>query len=202
MNGASAVPCTVEAIQEGTSTLYRHRIGAATETIRITDSPVRMSRWIPATKEWQSLQQAGARFSINTVCFNGLDLCCQPQLPQQCPPGAGFALERASFPSAGPVTEMIARGGGGGGRGGNRGGGGGNRGGGPGGGGASRAHTGFRAAAISTAVIPARAVAGATTWEAGRPGPRWSVPVAAAGTSVDRTPAAEISIGRVRAAGT
>jgi hypothetical protein len=67
MNGASAVPCTVEAIQEGTSTPYRHRIGAATETIRITDSPVHMSRWIAATKEWQSLQQAGARFSINTV---------------------------------------------------------------------------------------------------------------------------------------
>jgi hypothetical protein len=62
-------------MNEGPSTLYLHKFGTATETIRVTDSPVRMSRWIPATKEWQSLQQAGARFSSNTVCFNGLDLC-------------------------------------------------------------------------------------------------------------------------------
>jgi hypothetical protein len=54
----------------------------------------------------------------------------------------------------------------------------------------------------SIAVIPARAVAGATRWEAGLPVPPWIVPVPAAGTSVDRTPAAEISIGRVRAPGT
>ncbi|WP_255087809.1 hypothetical protein [Synechococcus sp. Tobar12-5m-g] len=57
-------------------------------------------------------------------------------------------------------------------------------------------------AVASIAAIPARAVAGATRWEAGLPVPRWIVPVPAAGTSVDRTPAAEISIGRVRAPGT
>ncbi len=75
IKGGAPVPCSVEAIDEGSSTLYRHRIGTATETIRVSDSPVRMSRWIAATKEWQPLQQAGARFSTNTVCFNGLDLC-------------------------------------------------------------------------------------------------------------------------------
>jgi hypothetical protein len=75
IKGGAPVPCSVEAMNEGPSTLYLHKIGTATETIRVTDSPVRMSRWIPATKEWQSLQQAGARFSSNTVCFNGLDLC-------------------------------------------------------------------------------------------------------------------------------
>ncbi len=75
IKGGDPVPCSVEAINEGPSTLYRHRIGAATETIRITDSPVSMSRWIAASKDWQPLQQAGARFSTNTVCFNGLDLC-------------------------------------------------------------------------------------------------------------------------------
>ena len=75
IKGGAPVPCTVEAVDEGMSTLYRHRTGTATETIRITDSPVRMTRWNPATKEWQPLQQAGARFSTNTVCFNGLDLC-------------------------------------------------------------------------------------------------------------------------------
>lgn len=75
IKGGAAVPCTVEAVDEGASTLYRHRTGTATETIRITESPVRMSRWVDATKAWQPLQQAGARFSTNTVCFNGLDFC-------------------------------------------------------------------------------------------------------------------------------
>ena len=75
LKGGAPVPCTVEAVDEGAATLYRHRIGAVTETIRVTDSPVRMTRWDPAIKEWQPLQQAGARFSTNTVCFNGLDFC-------------------------------------------------------------------------------------------------------------------------------
>jgi len=34
-----------------------------------------MSRWMPAGKQWVSLEQAGARLSTNTICFNGLDLC-------------------------------------------------------------------------------------------------------------------------------
>jgi len=75
LKGGAPVPCSVEAVDEGAATLYRHRIGAVTEIIRITDAPMRMTRWNPASKKWQPLQQAGARFSTNTVCFNGLDVC-------------------------------------------------------------------------------------------------------------------------------
>ena len=68
-------PCQVEAINEKGATLYRQTIGSTTETIRITDQPVRMERWDAQTKRWQSLTSAAARFSRNTVCFNGRDLC-------------------------------------------------------------------------------------------------------------------------------
>ena len=68
-------PCLVEAINEKGATLYRQTIGSTTETIRITDQPVRMERWDAQAKRWQSLTSAAARFSRNTVCFNGRDLC-------------------------------------------------------------------------------------------------------------------------------
>ena len=75
VNGAAAVPCTVEAVNEGKATLYRHAIGRSIQTIRITDAPVRMQRLDEATKSWKSLTWAAARFSSNTVCFNGRELC-------------------------------------------------------------------------------------------------------------------------------
>jgi hypothetical protein len=34
-----------------------------------------MSRWNAATNSWVVLTSAGARFSTNTICFNGRDLC-------------------------------------------------------------------------------------------------------------------------------
>jgi hypothetical protein len=68
-------PCQVEAINEKGATLYRHTIGGTTETIRVTDQPVRMERWDAKTKGWLFLNSAAARFSRNTVCFNGRDLC-------------------------------------------------------------------------------------------------------------------------------
>lgn len=73
--GAAPVSCTVEAINQGANTLYRHRIGAVTETIRITDDPVTMAIWKPGDKQWQQLRNAAARFSTNTICFNDRDLC-------------------------------------------------------------------------------------------------------------------------------
>lgn len=73
--GAAPQPCSVEAVNEGQATLYRHRIGTATETIRVTEAPVRMSRWIAGAKSWEPLKAASARFSRNTVCFNGRQLC-------------------------------------------------------------------------------------------------------------------------------
>ena len=75
LRSAAPVPCRVEVLNENDATLYRHRIGTVTETIRITDAPVRMALWDGNGKEWKSLTGAAARFSTNTVCFNGRDLC-------------------------------------------------------------------------------------------------------------------------------
>jgi len=73
--GAAPIACTVEAIDEGMTTLYRHQIGERSFTIRISDQPVRMSLLDPSTGRWQSLRSAGALFSKNTICFNDRDLC-------------------------------------------------------------------------------------------------------------------------------
>ena len=73
--GGAPQPCSVEAINEGNATLYRHRIGSEVRTVRITDEPVRMALWNQATKTWQPLTSAAARFSTNTICFNNRDLC-------------------------------------------------------------------------------------------------------------------------------
>ena len=81
LQGAAPVPCTVEAIEAGEATLYRHQISGAggaeprVETVRILAKPVRMARWDQASKAFVSLSRAAARFSTNTVCFNGSDLC-------------------------------------------------------------------------------------------------------------------------------
>jgi len=73
--GAPPVNCSVEAVNEGTSTLYRHSIGKATQIVRITDDPVTMTLWNESAKQWESLRNASARFSSNTVCFNDRELC-------------------------------------------------------------------------------------------------------------------------------
>ena len=73
--GAPPVNCTVEAVDEGISTLYRHTIGKDTQIVRITDDPVAMTLWNESTKKWESLRNASARFSANTVCFNDRELC-------------------------------------------------------------------------------------------------------------------------------
>jgi hypothetical protein len=75
VQGGAPVPCTVEAFDEGGATLYRHRIGKNVETVRITDEPVTMAIWASNTKEWRPLRRAAARFSTNTICFNGKQLC-------------------------------------------------------------------------------------------------------------------------------
>jgi len=75
LKGSKPQACVVEAVNEGNATLYRHSIGKTVETIRVTDSPVRMSVWVGRTKSWKNLDTAAARFSTNTICFNGLDLC-------------------------------------------------------------------------------------------------------------------------------
>jgi hypothetical protein len=75
LSGGEPQDCTVEAVDDGTATLYRHRIGSRTETIRISDTPIRMARLIESGDQWSPLTSAGARFSTNTICFNGRDLC-------------------------------------------------------------------------------------------------------------------------------
>lgn len=73
--GQPAVACTVEALNEGKATLYRHTWKDRVRTIRITESPIRMTRWDASSNQWIALTTAMARFSTNTVCFNGRDLC-------------------------------------------------------------------------------------------------------------------------------
>lgn len=74
--GAPPGPCTIEAMDQGTVTLYRHRIGRQELIIGISEEPyVRMGLWDPASRSWQALRSASARLSTNTVCFNGTDLC-------------------------------------------------------------------------------------------------------------------------------
>ena len=75
LQAAAPVPCRVEAQNEGQATLYRHSVGRVSETIRITETPVRMELWDGSSRQWKSLSTAAARFSTNTVCFNGRDLC-------------------------------------------------------------------------------------------------------------------------------
>jgi hypothetical protein len=75
IKGGEPQACVVEAVNEGNATLYRHSIGKKVKTIRVTDSPVRMSLWVESQKSWKNLDSAAARFSTNTICFNGRDLC-------------------------------------------------------------------------------------------------------------------------------
>ncbi|MCP9800007.1 hypothetical protein [Synechococcus sp. RedBA-s] len=75
LKGAPAKACIVEAVNEGESTLYRHKISGEVLTVRVRDQPVRMDLWSNDSKSWASLTRAEARFSTNTVCFNGTDLC-------------------------------------------------------------------------------------------------------------------------------
>ncbi len=74
--GAAPMPCTVEAEDQGTVTLYRYRLGKEERIIGISEEPyVRMGLWNAASRGWQALSSASARLSTNTVCFNGTDLC-------------------------------------------------------------------------------------------------------------------------------
>ena len=75
IKGGPAQPCVVEAIDEGDATIYIHQIGKQVAKIRITEAPVSMSLWDENRKSWVVLNSAGARFSTNTICFNGRDLC-------------------------------------------------------------------------------------------------------------------------------
>lgn len=75
IQGAPPVACTVEALDSGTATTYRHRIGERVHTVRVSVDPSRMEMWDPTSRSWRNLRNAEARFSTNTVCFNGRDLC-------------------------------------------------------------------------------------------------------------------------------
>ncbi len=75
IQGAPPVSCTVEAIDSGKATTYRHRIGERVQTVRVSVDPSRMEMWDPTSRSWRNLRNAEARFSTNTICFNGRDLC-------------------------------------------------------------------------------------------------------------------------------
>ena len=73
--GGPVVACKVEAVNEGGATYYHHRLGREILSLRVTDDPVTMSRRDGAGGPWRPLQRAGARFSSNTICIDGRDLC-------------------------------------------------------------------------------------------------------------------------------
>ncbi|WP_255441452.1 MULTISPECIES: hypothetical protein [unclassified Synechococcus] len=75
VKGGDSKACIVEAVNEGGSTLYRHKIGTEALTVRVRDEPVRMDRWAQDTKSWSPVQRAEVRFSTNTICYDGTDLC-------------------------------------------------------------------------------------------------------------------------------
>lgn len=76
INGTKLAPCTIEAVNQGDATIYRHQIGAEKVDIRISDKPVtRIEIWNASSKLWTSVASAAARFSKNAVCFNGADFC-------------------------------------------------------------------------------------------------------------------------------
>lgn len=106
LNGAAAVPCKVEALNEEGATLYRHSIGSFTQTLRISDQPSRMS--LDSGKGFQPLRNAAVLFSANTICVNDKELCVvNPNylnsLLQQRPDFRGRDLVRAHFGSDGRV---------------------------------------------------------------------------------------------------
>jgi hypothetical protein len=75
LRDAAPVPCRVEAINEAGTTLYRHTIAGLTHTLRISDQPARFTLQEPGTPSWNPLRDAAVRFSTNTLCLNGTDLC-------------------------------------------------------------------------------------------------------------------------------
>ncbi len=75
LRGAAPVPCRVEAVNEAGATLYRHSIAGLTHTLRISDQPARFALQEPGRQSWTPLRNAAVRFSTNTLCLNGTDLC-------------------------------------------------------------------------------------------------------------------------------
>ncbi len=75
IKGANPQKCVVEAIDEGDTTLYRHTMGKRVITVRVGGEPVRMTMLDNTSKTWVNLSSTAARFSTNTICFNGQDLC-------------------------------------------------------------------------------------------------------------------------------
>ena len=76
IKGAAAVPCTVEAVDVGESTEYRHQIGTTKVTYRVFDDPyVRIEGLNAATGAWTPARNASIRFSTNQLCFNNRAFC-------------------------------------------------------------------------------------------------------------------------------
>jgi hypothetical protein len=76
LKGGASVPCTVEAVDVGEATEYRHSMGGTTVTYRVFDDPyVRIEAMNPATKSWTPARNAFIRFSRNELCFNDGAFC-------------------------------------------------------------------------------------------------------------------------------
>ncbi len=116
LRGAAPVVCTVEVLDEGGVTLYRHRIGSTVQSVRVSADPSRMEMWDGASRSWRNLRNAEARFSTNTVCFNDRELCVVNanylnSLLEDRPDLRGRDYVRAHFGSNGRVDLICYDGG-------------------------------------------------------------------------------------------
>lgn len=76
LDGTRPVACRVEAIDEGETTIYRHRIGAVERLVRIREQPlVRIELWDEASRRWRTARSAAALLGDNVLCFDGTTLC-------------------------------------------------------------------------------------------------------------------------------
>lgn len=76
LDGTRPVACRVEAIDEGETTIYRHRIGAVERLVRIREQPlVRIELWDEASRRWRTAGSAAALLGDNVLCFDGTTLC-------------------------------------------------------------------------------------------------------------------------------
>lgn len=116
LRDASPIPCRVEAVNEAGATLYRHTLAGLTHTLRISDQPARFTFQAPGSPSWVPLRNATVRFSTNTLCLNGTDLCVvNPNylnsLLQERPDFRGRDLVRVHFAANGRVDLLCYDGG-------------------------------------------------------------------------------------------
>ncbi|MFM7549541.1 MAG: hypothetical protein ACKO8I_11875 [Cyanobacteriota bacterium] len=75
LNGTEAVPCRIEAINDGDLTEYRHKLSSKEVRFRVSDKPyTRIELW-DGGNNWRSANNASAFFELNAICLDGTSFC-------------------------------------------------------------------------------------------------------------------------------